>query len=196
MLRSLTRCTECGGKIVVGPATYRANYRGEDVPVDGRFQHCVSCGLIYVDRTEMVEVEARVSALVRERERLLQPGEVRDLRKRLGLTQQRLEQLLGVGPKTVVRWERGTVHQSRTADNLLRLLDGDPTLARRLHEITRGTPAASEHGAAPLDLAISRMVVSGTLRRAPAPARPLRPPLVRLPKGTAQQLINEEREER
>jgi hypothetical protein len=33
-----------------------------------------------------------------------------------------LENLLGVGSKTVVRWEKGTVFQSATADRLMRLI--------------------------------------------------------------------------
>jgi hypothetical protein len=40
--------------------------------------------------------------------------------------------LLGTGPKTVVRWEKGTVFQSATADKLMRLLAAKPDLVSLL----------------------------------------------------------------
>ncbi len=60
------------------------------------------------------------------------PQEIRDVRKRLGLTQHAFEKLLGVGPKTVVRWERGTVFQNRSTDSLLRVIDVVPESAQFL----------------------------------------------------------------
>jgi len=46
----------------------------------------------------------------------------RRFRESKGWSQHELERLLGTGAKTVVRWEKGTVCQSRAADRLLRLL--------------------------------------------------------------------------
>jgi len=63
---------------------------------------------------------------------LLTPDEIRDLRRSLGVAQAALERLLGVGPKTVVRWEKGTVFQSATADRLMRLLIAKPELVSLL----------------------------------------------------------------
>jgi HTH-type transcriptional regulator / antitoxin MqsA len=67
---------------------------------------------------------------VRDAQGLLRPDEIRALRAALGgISQTRLEHLLGVGAKTVVRWEKGTVFQSATADRLMRLLRAMPELA-------------------------------------------------------------------
>jgi HTH-type transcriptional regulator/antitoxin MqsA len=63
---------------------------------------------------------------------LTAPQEIRDLRKRLGLTQHAFEKLLGVGPKTVLRWEKGTVFQNRSTDSLLRVIDAVPDSAQFL----------------------------------------------------------------
>ena len=59
-------------------------------------------------------------------------GPASEIREGLGLTQQSFEQLLGVGPKTVVRWERGTVFQNRATDSLLRVIRAFPEAARFL----------------------------------------------------------------
>ncbi|MBL0171910.1 MAG: helix-turn-helix domain-containing protein [Gemmatimonadaceae bacterium] len=76
---------------------------------------------------------------------LLTPQELRDIRGQHDLTQQQLEQLLNVGPKTVVRWEKGTVVQNAATVTLLRLLRDVPAVYRHLrrtrhHAIRETTP--------------------------------------------------------
>jgi HTH-type transcriptional regulator / antitoxin MqsA len=83
----------------------------------------------------MEAVQMLASEKIRDREGLLRSSEIHSIRSRLHLSQQQFEQLLGVGPKTVVRWEGGTVFQNRATDSLLRLIadvpDVVPYLARR-----------------------------------------------------------------
>jgi len=62
----------------------------------------------------------------------MSPQDIRGIRERLGLTQHAFEKLLGVGPKTVVRWEKGTVFQNGSTDSLLRVIDALPEAARFL----------------------------------------------------------------
>jgi putative zinc finger/helix-turn-helix YgiT family protein len=50
---------------------------------------------------------------------LLLPHEIRDLRKRLGLTQRQFGELLQVGEKTATRWETGRGRPSRSLNVLL-----------------------------------------------------------------------------
>ena len=72
---------------------------------------------------------------IRKRYGLLPPEKIVAIRKKLELTQDELEQLLGTGPKVVVRWESGKVIQGRGQDNILRLLDCDPTIVKTLRQI-------------------------------------------------------------
>ncbi len=72
---------------------------------------------------------------LRDEERLLRSSQIRSIRMRLGLAQHRFEQLLGVGPKTVVRWEKGTVFQNGATDSLLRLIADVPGAAAYLARI-------------------------------------------------------------
>jgi HTH-type transcriptional regulator/antitoxin MqsA len=83
---------------------------------------CAACGeRHYTHHQSLASSRARAGAL-REHADLLTPLEIRTFRQGAGLTQHELEALLGTGPKTVVRWEKGSVCQSRAADRLLRLL--------------------------------------------------------------------------
>lgn len=71
---------------------------------------------------------------------LLTPAEIRENRERLGLTQQQLQELLGLGGNTLSRWETGRVYQSRALDRFLRVVFESPE-ARKL---LAGVRSASE----------------------------------------------------
>lgn len=53
---------------------------------------------------------------------LLTPEEIRAGREKLGLTQQALQELLGLGGNSLSRWENGRVYQARSMDTLLRIV--------------------------------------------------------------------------
>jgi DNA-binding transcriptional regulator YiaG len=57
------------------------------------------------------------------------------IRKRYNLSQAELENLFGLGEKVVIRWEKGRVLQSKTADVLLRLMDQNPGIVEDLRKI-------------------------------------------------------------
>ena len=54
---------------------------------------------------------------------LLLPGQIKDLRRRLSLSQREMSQLLQAGEKSYTRWESGRARPSRMVNVLLRLLD-------------------------------------------------------------------------
>jgi HTH-type transcriptional regulator / antitoxin MqsA len=93
---------------------------------------CGACGeRFYAHQQALASDRARAGAL-RRHEGLLPPDEIRAIRGRYGLTQDALERLIRVGPKTVVRWERGTVCQSAAVDTLLGILRDEPAAVARL----------------------------------------------------------------
>lgn len=103
--------------------------------VEDEHLRCDGCGSEYATPEQMEQTQQRAVAAIRAEEGLLTPEEVLRIRRKHGLSQAQLEALLRTGPKTVVRWERGTVFQSAAADTLLRLLDRDPRVARTLAQI-------------------------------------------------------------
>lgn len=54
---------------------------------------------------------------------LLTPREIREVRKRTGLSGVDMAQVLSVGEKTYTRWENGKSIQNKANDTLIRLLD-------------------------------------------------------------------------
>jgi HTH-type transcriptional regulator/antitoxin MqsA len=126
-----SKCPECGGSISESFESVSVPLRGQTVRVTGvPHGQCSGCGAVYLGIAEMEQVQKVAVDQVRRAQGLLRPDEIRALRVSLGgISQARLEHLLGVGAKTVVRWEKGTVFQSATADRLMRLLRAMPELA-------------------------------------------------------------------
>jgi HTH-type transcriptional regulator/antitoxin MqsA len=72
---------------------------------------------------------------------LLTGDEIRTIRKKLGLTQEQMSEILGGGLKSFARYETGQICQSKAMDNLLRILDRDPQV---IHLIQRETSEGSK----------------------------------------------------
>lgn len=123
----LTLCPECGGRITRGRHTFDVHIGRRTVAVEGEYARCNGeCAEFYFAAGEMDAAMSRATEVIRAEEGLLTPAEIKALRKRIGLTQPQLEQLLGAGLKTVTRWEKGTVIQNGATDTLLRLIRDVP----------------------------------------------------------------------
>lgn len=148
----LKNCPDCGGAISRGHETFEVRIGRRTVSVPGEYERCHGeCGEFYFAPGEMDAAMKRASAIIRAEEKLLMPNEIKAFRKSIGLTQPQLEDLLGAGPKTVGRWEKGTVIQNGATDTLLRLL--------------RDVPEALQH------LLAERAIVSNVVPLVPAPRR-------------------------
>ena len=121
-------CPLCGGKLqlVREPRPFRIGQR--TATVEYEFFRCGTCGEELLNEQQIDAVQYRAVDAIRDQDQLLRPAEIRAIRQQLGYTQVQLEQLLGTGPKTVARWEGGTVCQSAVADRALRFFAAYPHL--------------------------------------------------------------------
>ncbi len=87
---------------------------------------CEACGERFFTAEQSKTISREIKNRVRRQFGLLAPDEIVDIRTKLGLSQDALEQLFGLGAKVVTRWETGRVVQSKTADIALRLLSRVP----------------------------------------------------------------------
>ena len=136
---SAAKCVLCGGQVEETAAQLVEEFRGHETVVRGVTRHrCLECGEEFYSLGAASTIAAEQRRQARELEGLLQPEEIRAIRTSLGMSQAKFEQYLGVGPKTVVRWENGTVFQSKAVDRLIRLVGAVPQAAAYLREM--GTP--------------------------------------------------------
>lgn len=142
--RASEPCPLCGSPLVDIREVRAIQIGHRTAVVPDAFSRCTGCGEELYAPGQMEAVQRRASTQIRQNEGLLLSSEIREIREGLGLSQQAFERLLGVGPKTVVRWERGTVFQNRATDSLLRVIRAFPQAARFLaarHGIGMGVGA-------------------------------------------------------
>jgi putative zinc finger/helix-turn-helix YgiT family protein len=101
---------------------------GTMLPYHDESSRCQNCGEELYSLDQSLAASRLRAGALRAFEGLLTPEEVIAIRAKLGLSQAQLEKALGLGAKTVVRWERGTVCQSRAADSLLIVARDHPTV--------------------------------------------------------------------
>lgn len=87
---------------------------------------CLTCGEQFYTFEQSVRHSIARSDAIRSANRYLSPTQIRQVRLRLRMKQEEFERALGVGRKTVVRWERGTVTPSSAANGLLWIADRYP----------------------------------------------------------------------
>jgi HTH-type transcriptional regulator/antitoxin MqsA len=121
----LPRCPDCGHEQLERRRTTHRWVEGVDEKREYLAEidvvACPSCGCEVIDeyaRRQKHEVWCRAN-------RLLAPSEIRGLRKRLGLSTEQFADLIGAGPASISRWERGVIVQNGTNDRLMRLLASD-----------------------------------------------------------------------
>lgn len=114
---------------------HRARYKNDTVVVSVEAFHCDDCSEDFFTPDKARLYTRAVKNEIRKKDGLLSPERITEIRKKLGLTQEELEHLLGTGPKVVVRWESGKVIQGSGHDNLLRLLEREPTTLNLLRQI-------------------------------------------------------------
>jgi putative zinc finger/helix-turn-helix YgiT family protein len=117
-------CALCGAKaathsIQTQQFAYREGTKETLLVAEIPVTSCASCGETFT--AEGAE-EAQHDAVCRYLGRLT-PDEIRALRERNGLTQQKMAELTGIGIASIKRWEAGNMIQNASLDQQMRALD-------------------------------------------------------------------------
>ncbi len=118
-------CPRCAGEEahVVREDETAKSKDGVEVSYIDEFSRCATCEHEFYTKAQSLAHSRAIAAAIRSREGLYTPAQIAAIRQSLHLTQTQLERAMGLGAKTVVRWERGTVTQSRAANSLLWIAD-------------------------------------------------------------------------
>lgn len=147
------RCHACGQKSLRrGPRPYETSVSHDGRPPvrivipDLEVVACTNpeCRPEHPDDTVLLDDAAtwRITEETYRQLGLLTPGEIRRERERLGLTQQELQELLGLGGNSLSRWENGHVYQARSLDTLLRIIFSLPEAVPLCRRLRCGTKRA------------------------------------------------------
>jgi len=152
VMNDLLECPVCGADVKRLRANLSIQVGSRSIPVEDEYSTCTGCGEVFFAPSEMDDAMRAASSVVRREEGLLQPEEIRAIRENLGFSQAEFERLLGVGQKSVVRWEKGTGFQNGATDMLMRVVRDVPGCAAYLREHAGlASSAKSQSQASPSD---------------------------------------------
>lgn len=101
---------------------------------DDRRMRCERCGEEYYTGEQADEHQRKVERRKAEAHQPMAPEEIKALRARINVSQRKLEEVMGLGINTLNRWERGASKPSRLVDNMLRVVERDPSVLEFLAE--------------------------------------------------------------
>lgn len=124
------RCMECGrGRMQSKLARVSHEIRGIRFEVRDKANVCNHCGFVTIPLDRADEHGRLVDQTYRRLAGILTAEEIRQARRRLGMSQREFADYLGVGLASVKRWELGVL-PDRSSSDLIRLKT-DPEAARQ-----------------------------------------------------------------
>lgn len=135
-------CPACGSsKMLQGVRTQTVEYGGlVSPPYEQPGLWCEMCNEGLLSFKEMEVGTREMHKLKAQVEGLLQPSDVKRVRRKLGLTQKEAGLILGGGQNAFQKYESAEVVTSQAISNLLRVLEHDPSALEVLRR--KNTPTA------------------------------------------------------
>jgi HTH-type transcriptional regulator/antitoxin MqsA len=134
-------CPQTGAPMHRDVQPMTLTYRNESITFDMPGWYCDASDESIHTGADMKLSDRMLNRLKARIEGLLEPQEIRRIRKKLGLTQEQAGQLIGGGPRAFQKYETGDVLPSRAISSALVLLDHDPAalaiLKGRQERVTR-----------------------------------------------------------
>lgn len=121
-------------------------YKGESITFDMPGWYCDQSDESTHTGADMKISDRMLNRLKSRHEGLLEPEEIRRIRRKLGLTQEAAGLMIGGGPRAFQKYESGDSLPSRAISSALVLLDRDPKALAvlRARQVKPSTPQRSE----------------------------------------------------
>lgn len=144
-------CPETGAPMRRDVRPMTLTYKGESLTFDQPGWYCDQS-----DEGILIGKDLRISDRMLNRlkarsEGLLEPAEIRRIRKKLKLTQEAAGFVIGGGPRAFQMYESGDRLPSRAISSALILLDHDPKALARLRARSPKAAASDHHAPRPQD---------------------------------------------
>jgi HTH-type transcriptional regulator/antitoxin MqsA len=126
---------------------FTLTYKGQSITVDmpGWYSDQPDAGVF--EPEDMKVSDRALNRLKARTEGLLEPEEIKRIRRKLGLTQEAAGELIGGGPRAFQKYETGDALPSRAISSALVLLDHDPKSLTVLEARQAQIPARHHHAA-------------------------------------------------
>lgn len=119
-------CPETGAPMYRGVRPMTLTYKGESLTFDMPGWYCDQSEESIHTGNDMKVSDRMLNFLKARSEGLLEPEQIRRIRKKLHLTQEAAGIIIGGGPRAFQKYESGDLLPSRAISSALLLLDHDP----------------------------------------------------------------------
>ena len=119
-------CPETGAPMYRGVRPMTLTYKGESITFDMPGWYCDQSEESIHTGDDMKISDRMLNRLKAQSEGLLEPEEIRRIRKKLHLSQEAAGFMIGGGPRAFQKYESGDLLPSRAANSALALLIHDP----------------------------------------------------------------------
>jgi len=140
-------CPICGkGPLKKEVIEEKFAYKGGTITIpDYVISKCDLCNETIVDKGTLKSSAKLLKNFKCKVDGLLTGEEIREIRRKLGFTQEQMSEILGGGLKSFARYETGQICQSKAMDNLLRILDRFPHVVHFIQDTSERSEGL--HGA-------------------------------------------------
>lgn len=125
-------CPETGASMHRDQKPMTLNYQGESITFDMPGWYCKCCDQSIHSGDDMKVSDRMLNQLKANVEGLMVPEYIRDVRKKLGLSQVTAGEIIGGGPRAFQKYESGDLLPSRALNTALSLLAHSPQLLSQL----------------------------------------------------------------
>lgn len=115
-------CPVCGEHIVRENRDILLSYNNKETIIKQPGQYCISCGESFLNPSDLAVTRKQRIDFQREVDHLLKSDEIREIRKKMNLSQRKAGNVFGGGPMAFSKYERGIIKQTRSMDVLMRLI--------------------------------------------------------------------------
>ncbi|MDB5051393.1 MAG: transcriptional regulator with domain [Fibrobacteres bacterium] len=136
----LDSCPVCASNSILKKEIEQVfTYKGSELKIPHYvIFECTNCGETFPDEEQLKSLEPIIRDFHRREDGLLSPEDIRKIRKGLGLTQEKIGEILGGGAKAFARYENGSVTQSKPMDNLIKVVWAIPSALEVLRDSGHG----------------------------------------------------------
>ncbi len=125
-------CPETGAPMHRDQKPMTLKYQGESITFDMPGWYCQCCDQSVHSGEDMKVSDRMLNRLKANVEGLMVPEYIRDVRKKLGLSQVTAGEIIGGGPRAFQKYESGDLLPSRALNTALSLLAHSPQLLSQL----------------------------------------------------------------
>ncbi len=119
----MKKCPLCDSELKREERTTHYTYKDKTQEILQSGEYCVACGEGFLSSKDLKASQKQIADFKRGVDHLLTTDEVRAIRKKLKLTQEKASELFGGGVRAFHKYEIGENTQSRPLDILLKLMD-------------------------------------------------------------------------